>query len=68
MGELLILKDKKTGLISAIRNRQPLPNELIKNLEVTDWKKKNVNNFGIDLSFSNIREYERTKHIHRLHP
>jgi len=23
---------------------------------------------GIDLSFANIREYERTKHVHRLHP
>lgn len=23
---------------------------------------------GVDLSFSNVREYERTKHVHRLHP
>jgi len=23
---------------------------------------------GIDLSFSSVREYERTKHVHRLHP
>ncbi|MCD6086153.1 site-specific DNA-methyltransferase, partial [bacterium] len=23
---------------------------------------------GIDLSFANVREYERTKHVHRLHP
>jgi DNA modification methylase len=23
---------------------------------------------GVDLSFVNIREYERTKHVHRLHP
>jgi hypothetical protein len=23
---------------------------------------------GVDLSFANIREYERTKHVHRLHP
>ena len=22
----------------------------------------------IDLSFANVREYERTKHVHRLHP
>ena len=23
---------------------------------------------GVDLSFANVREYERTKHVHRLHP
>ncbi|OGD57340.1 hypothetical protein A2V71_00785 [Candidatus Berkelbacteria bacterium RBG_13_40_8] len=23
---------------------------------------------SVDLSFSNVREYERTKHVHRLHP
>ncbi|XOB40793.1 MAG: DNA methyltransferase [Candidatus Nealsonbacteria bacterium] len=23
---------------------------------------------GVDLSFMNVREYERTKHVHRLHP
>ncbi len=23
---------------------------------------------GVDLSFANIKEYERTKHVHRLHP
>jgi DNA modification methylase len=23
---------------------------------------------GVDLSFSNVREFERTKHVHRLHP
>jgi DNA modification methylase len=23
---------------------------------------------GVDLSFINVREYERTKHVHRLHP
>ena len=23
---------------------------------------------GLDLSFANVREYERTKHVHRLHP
>jgi len=23
---------------------------------------------GVDLSFVNVREYERTKHVHRLHP
>jgi len=24
--------------------------------------------FKIDLSFRNVPEYERTKHVHRLHP
>ncbi len=33
-----------------------------------DWKKKNIDAFGVDLSFSDIREFERTKHVHRLHP
>jgi hypothetical protein len=23
---------------------------------------------GVDLSFANVREYERTKHVHQLHP
>ncbi len=23
---------------------------------------------GVDLSFANVKEYERTKHVHRLHP
>lgn len=23
---------------------------------------------GVDLSFANVREYERTKHVHRIHP
>lgn len=32
-----------------------------------DWGSKNIRNFGIDLSFSNVREFKRTKHIHRLH-
>ncbi len=31
---------------------------------------KNIEGFlnNVDLSFENIREYERTKHVHRLHP
>ena len=33
-----------------------------------NWMKKNIAAFGVDLSFSNIREFERTKHVHRLHP
>lgn len=33
-----------------------------------DWKKRNISEFGVDLSFSNVPEYLRTKHVHRLHP
>lgn len=33
-----------------------------------EWKENNMKMFGVDLSFSNIREFERTKHVHRLHP
>lgn len=33
-----------------------------------DWGKKNIAAFGVDLSFANVREFERTKHVHRLHP
>ena len=30
--------------------------------------KRNVELFGNDLTFLGVREYERTKHVHRLHP
>ncbi|MEK7541173.1 MAG: DNA methyltransferase [Patescibacteria group bacterium] len=33
---------------------------ILKNLETTLD--------GVDLSFNNVREYDRTKHVHRLHP
>lgn len=33
-----------------------------------DWKNKNISEFGTDLSFAEISESERTKHVHRLHP
>lgn len=29
---------------------------------------KNISTLGNDLSFSNVRERDRTKHVHRLHP
>jgi DNA modification methylase len=29
---------------------------------------KNVKRFGNDLTFIGVREFERTKHVHRLHP
>jgi len=32
-----------------------------------DWKEKNIKTFGVDLSFSNVPEWQRTKHVHRLH-
>ncbi len=31
-------------------------------------KKTETSINGVDLSFSGVREYERTKHVHRLHP
>ena len=36
--------------------------------KILNWQKKNVQNFGIDLSFADIPEWKRTKHVHRLHP
>ena len=33
-----------------------------------NWKGKNLQTFGIDLSFADIPEWKRTKHVHRLHP
>jgi len=36
--------------------------------EATNWKEKNIKAFGIDLSFANVPEFQRTKHVHRLHP
>jgi len=36
--------------------------------ETTNWKEKNIKTFGIDLSFADVPEFQRTKHVHRLHP
>lgn len=36
--------------------------------KVFNWKEKNIQGFGIDLSFVNVPEWQRTKHVHRLHP
>lgn len=36
--------------------------------KILNWGEKNVQNFGIDLSFANVPEWQRTKHVHRLHP
>jgi hypothetical protein len=35
--------------------------------QITNKKHKTSLN-GVNLSFGNVREYERTKHVHRLHP
>jgi DNA modification methylase len=42
----------------------------VNNLSIsgTDWKTKNIQVFGVDLSFKDVPEKERTKHVHRLHP
>ena len=36
--------------------------------EATEWKEKNIKLFGNDLSFADVPEWRRTKHVHRLHP
>jgi DNA modification methylase len=36
--------------------------------KIVDWQEKNIQNFGIDLSFADVPESERTKYVHRLHP
>ena len=41
---------------------------LVMQKEATNWKEKNIKTFGIDLSFANVPEFQRTKHVHRLHP
>jgi len=33
-----------------------------------EWKRKLGEDLNWHLSFDNLREYERTKHVHRLHP
>jgi len=45
-------------------------NQLIINqkLKILNWIEKNIQNFGTDLSFADVPEWQRTKHIHRLHP
>ena len=44
--------------------------QLLKNQtnQLSDWREKNIRTFGIDLSFANVPEFQRTKHVHRLHP
>jgi DNA modification methylase len=36
--------------------------------KILNWREKNIQNFGIDLSFADVPEFQRTKHVHRLHP
>jgi len=33
-----------------------------------DWKRRLGEDLNWNLSFDNLKEYERTKHVHRLHP
>ena len=46
-----------------------MPKQLIVNQKqkISGWQEKNIQNFGIDLSFADVPETERTKHVHRLH-
>jgi DNA modification methylase len=47
-----------------------MANQLVINQKekILSWREKNIQNFGIDLSFANVPEFQRTKHVHRLHP
>jgi len=36
--------------------------------DAVDWREKNIKTFGVDLPFSDVPEWKRTKHVHRLHP
>ncbi len=47
-----------------------MANQLVANQQqkISNWREKNIQNFGIDLSFANVPEWQRTKHVHRLHP
>ena len=47
-----------------------MPDQLIINpkQKTFNWNEKNIQNFGIDLSFADVPEWKRTKHVHRLHP
>ncbi len=36
--------------------------------EESSWKEKNIKLFENDLSFVDVPEWQRTKHVHRLHP
>jgi DNA modification methylase len=40
--------------------------KIIPQIKIPTSFEKSLN--GVDLSFANVREYERTKHVHRLHP
>ena len=37
-------------------------------MQKENWREKNIKTFGIDLSFADVPEFQRTKHVHRLHP
>jgi len=47
-----------------------MENQLLINQKqkISNWREKNIQNFGIDLSFADVPEWKRTKHVHRLHP
>ena len=45
-----------------------MPNSGFGLIENELYIENNIKTLGNDLSFSNVRENERTKHVHRLHP
>lgn len=62
---LLILQTSKEN-IKVVDNSYNIMESKFDNSK--DWRIKNISDFGVDLSFSDIPEYKRTKHVHRLHP
>jgi len=45
-----------------------IPNASCGTSETEVYIEKNIKKLGNDLTFSNVKESERTKHVHRLHP
>lgn len=45
-----------------------IPNASCGTSETELYIEKNIKKLGNDLTFSNVKESERTKHVHRLHP
>ncbi len=63
-----LLHAKRDNEIVSYNSLTNLNSLMTRNKTLNEWEKKNIDTFRIDLSFSDVREYERTKHVHRLHP
>ena len=58
----------QSTILKLKENEISLDSNIDSDCVIPAWCQKNLSEFGTDLSFSNIREFERTKHVHRLHP